>query len=41
MDGFELLKRAKAANQDIEIVLITGHDTVEIVVEAIKEGAYE
>jgi two-component system, NtrC family, response regulator HydG len=41
MDGVELLKRAKAAEQDIEIVMITGHGTVEIAVEAIKEGAYD
>jgi len=37
----ELLKRAKAVAQDIEIIMITGHGTVEIAVEAIKEGAYD
>ncbi|PYR98160.1 MAG: DNA-binding response regulator, partial [Acidobacteria bacterium] len=41
MDGVELLKRAKAMGQDIEVVMITGHGTVEIAVEAIKEGAYD
>jgi two-component system response regulator HydG len=41
MDGVELLKRAKAAAQEIEVVMITGHGTVEIAVEAIKEGAYD
>lgn len=41
MDGVELLKRAKAADQDIEVILITGHGTVEVAVEAIKEGAYD
>src|SRR4029078_8915204 len=41
MDGVELLKRAKAAEQDIEVIMITGHGTVEIAVEAIKEGAYD
>jgi two-component system response regulator HydG len=41
MDGVELLKRAKAVSQDIEVILITGHGTVEIAVEAIKEGAYD
>src|SRR5215831_13704826 len=41
MDGVELLKRAKAANQEIEVILITGHGTVELAVEAIKEGAYD
>jgi two-component system response regulator HydG len=41
MDGVELLKRTKAADQEIEVILITGHGTVEVAVEAIKEGAYD
>ena len=41
MDGVELLKRAKAADQEIEVIMITGHGTVEVAVEAIKEGAYD
>src|SRR5437762_5883300 len=41
MDGVELLKRAKANAQEIEVIMITGHGTVEIAVEAIKEGAYD
>src|SRR5262245_40352222 len=41
MDGVELLKRTKATDQDIEVIMITGHGTVEIAVEAIKEGAYD
>jgi two-component system response regulator HydG len=41
MDGVELLKRTKAADPDIEVIMITGHATVEIAVEAIKEGAYD
>lgn len=41
MDGVELLKRAKAAEHDLEVIMITGHGTVEIAVEAIKEGAYD
>ncbi len=41
MDGVELLKRAKAVEQDLEVIMITGHGTVEIAVEAIKEGAYD
>jgi PAS domain S-box-containing protein len=40
MDGVELLKRAKAA-ADVEVILVTGYGTVEIAVEAIKEGAYD
>ena len=30
MDGVELLKRAKAVEQDLEVIMITGHGTVEI-----------
>jgi two-component system response regulator HydG len=41
MDGVELLKKAKAVAQEIEVILITGHGTVEVAVEAIKEGAYD
>jgi glucose-1-phosphate adenylyltransferase len=41
MDGIELLKRAKTASPDIEVILITGFGTVEIAVEALKEGAYD
>ncbi len=41
MDGVELLKRAKAVQQDLEVIMITGHGTVEVAVEAIKEGAYD
>jgi two-component system response regulator HydG len=41
MDGVELLKKAKALDQDLEVIMITGHGTVEIAVEAIKEGAYD
>jgi two-component system response regulator HydG len=41
MDGVELLKRTKAADPEIEVILITGHGTVEVAVEAIKEGAYD
>ena len=41
LDGVELLKRAKAIEQELEVIMITGHGTVEIAVEAIKEGAYD
>jgi two-component system, NtrC family, response regulator HydG len=41
MDGVELLKRTKAMEQNIEVIMITGHGTVEVAVEAIKEGAYD
>ena len=41
MDGVELLKKTKAVDQEIEVIMITGHGTVEVAVEAIKEGAYD
>jgi two-component system response regulator HydG len=41
MDGIELLRKAKATDQEIEVILISGHGTVEVAVEAIKEGAYD
>src|SRR5678815_3603394 len=41
MDGVELLKQAKAADHELEVILITGHGSVEVAVEAIKEGAYD
>jgi two-component system response regulator HydG len=41
MDGVEVLKRTKASAQEVEVIMITGHGTVEIAVEAIKEGAYD
>jgi two-component system response regulator HydG len=41
MDGLELLKRSKSASPDIEVLLVTGYGSVEIAVEAMKEGAYD
>ena len=41
VDGMELLRRIKKRNAEIEVVLITGHATVERAVEAMKEGAYD
>ena len=41
MDGMEFLQRARAAHPDVEIVLMTGHATVEIAVEAMRQGAHD
>lgn len=41
IDGAELLKIAKTISPDIEVVLITGHGTVEIAVDAMKDGAFD
>jgi two-component system response regulator HydG len=41
LSGQELLKAAKTIAPDIEVIVITGHGTVEDAVEAMKEGAYD
>jgi len=39
MDGIETLKKLRAANPDIQVLLLTGHGTVQSGVAAMKEGA--
>ena len=39
MDGLAVLKRIKDAGDPTEVVIITGHSTVETAVEAMKHGA--
>lgn len=41
MSGIELLRHLKQAKPDIEVILITGHGTIERAVEAMREGAYD
>ncbi len=41
MTGVELLKTAKIISPATEIVIITGHGTIETAVEAMKMGAYD
>lgn len=41
MGGEELLKITKTLRPDTEVILITGHGTVESAVESIKRGAYD
>ncbi|MBI4537420.1 MAG: sigma-54-dependent Fis family transcriptional regulator [candidate division NC10 bacterium] len=41
LSGQELLKAAKTVAPDVEVILITGHGTVEDAVDAMKEGAYD
>jgi len=41
IDGLEALKRIKRRRPEIQVVLLTGHATVEKGVEAMKEGALE
>jgi len=39
IDGIEILKQVRAAGVASEVVIITGHSTVESAVEAMKQGA--
>jgi DNA-binding NtrC family response regulator len=39
IDGFEILRRIKAAGVPSEVVIITGHSTIESAVQAIRDGA--
>jgi two-component system, OmpR family, response regulator len=39
--GIELLKRAKEKSVDIEVIVITGHSSVDTAVDAMKKGAVD
>ena len=39
MDGMEVLRHIKEANVASEVIMITGHSTIESAVEAMKQGA--
>lgn len=41
MDGLEFLDRAREANPDVPIIMISGHGTIETAVEAVKKGAFD
>ena len=41
MDGVELLRRLRAAGQDLPVILMTAYGTVATAVEAMKLGAYD
>jgi len=41
MDGIEVLKKIKKKYPLLEIILLTGHGTVETAVEGLKMGAFE
>ncbi|MBG0791262.1 MAG: response regulator [Desulfovibrionaceae bacterium] len=41
IDGIEALKRVKAAHPLVEIVMLTGHATVESAIEGMKSGAFD
>ena len=41
LDGIELLKKFKIFDPSIPIIIISGHGTVDMAVNAIKSGAYD
>ncbi len=41
LDGLELLRAAKLVAPDTEVIVLSGHGTVEEAVEAMKEGAWD
>jgi len=41
MDGMELVRRARAAVPEMEVIVLTAHGTVETAVEAMKLGAFD
>lgn len=41
MDGLELLSKAKAADPDIEAIMITAHNDAMYAVDALRKGAYD
>jgi len=41
MDGIELLKRLRAIDEALPIVMLTGHGAVREAVEAMRQGAYD
>jgi DNA-binding NtrC family response regulator len=41
MDGIDTLKKIKARHPELQVILLTGHATVEKGVEAIKSGAMD
>ena len=41
MDGIELMKRAKARQPNIEVIIITAYASIPTAITAMKEGAYD
>ncbi|MBI2195215.1 MAG: sigma-54-dependent Fis family transcriptional regulator [Planctomycetes bacterium] len=40
VDGFEILRRVKERSPDVEVIVLTGHGTVQSAVEAMEKGAH-
>lgn len=41
IDGIELLRRAREAQPDMQVLMLTGHGTIETAIEAMRAGAYD
>jgi two-component system, NtrC family, response regulator AtoC len=41
MNGTDVLKKIKAEDEEIQVILISGQDEIEVVVELLKHGAYD
>jgi two-component system response regulator AtoC len=41
MDGIELMKRAKAIDPSVEVIIITAYASISTAIAAMKEGAYD
>jgi putative nucleotidyltransferase with HDIG domain len=41
MNGLELLEKIKALNNDLPVIVITGHGNIDLAVEAMKKGAFD
>lgn len=41
MDGLEFLEKAREANTDVPIIMVSGHGNIDTAVEAVKKGAYD
>ena len=41
MNGLELLKNSKEIQPSLEVVMLTGHGTIETSIEAMRKGAYD
>lgn len=41
LDGVDVLRKAKAEQPDIEVIVLTAHATVDTAVEAMKLGAFD
>jgi DNA-binding NtrC family response regulator len=40
-DGMDVLRAARQGDPDLPVIMMTGHGTVELAVEAMKEGAFD